>query len=53
MIIGTTPTFTLTIPNKEELNLNNAEKIYFTICQGSTKITKTSEEITIINEHTV
>lgn len=53
MIIGTTPTFTLTIPDKEGLNLSSAEEIYFTIRQGSIKITKTGEEVTIINEHTV
>lgn len=53
MIIGTTPTFTLTIPDKEELDLNNAENIYFTIRQGSLKITKSGEDIIIINEYTV
>lgn len=53
LIIGTTPTFTLTIPNKGNLNLNDAEKIYFTIRQGSLVITKTGENVNIIDEHTV
>ena len=53
MIIGTTPTFTLTIPDKEGLDLNSAEEIYFTIRQGSLKITKFGEDITIINDYSV
>ena len=53
MIIGTTPTFTLTIPDKDELDLNSAEKIYFTIRQGSLKITKSGEDIIIVNKYTI
>lgn len=53
LIIGTTPTFTLTIPDNENLNLNDAENIYFTIRQGSLIITKSGEDVTIINEYTI
>ena len=53
LIIGTTPTFTLSIKNKNNLNLYNAKKIYFTIRQGSLKMTKTDNDITIKNEYTV
>lgn len=53
LIIGTTPTFNLKISGKEELDLTEAENIYFTIRQGSIKMTKSNEDITIIDEHNV
>ena len=53
LIIGTTPTFNLKISGKEELDLTEAENIYFTIRQGSIKMTKSNEDITVIDEHNV
>ena len=53
MIIGTTPTFTLKVTDDESLDFTSVENIYFTIKQGSVSYTKTGEDITIIDEHTI
>ena len=53
LIIGTTPTFTLKVTDDETLDFTSVEKIYFTIKQGSISYTKTGEDITIIDEHTI
>ena len=52
MIIGTTPTFTLSIPEDSGVNLSNATNIYFTIRQGSIIYTKTGSDITIVDKNT-
>lgn len=52
MIIGTTPTFTLTVLD-DSLDFNEPAKIYFTIRQGSIKYTKTGEDIIIIDKNTL
>ncbi len=57
MIRGTTPTFTLKLKNKDgtpsEINLNEANNIYFTISQGQKPIVKSGEDIEIENGNTV
>ena len=53
MIIGTTPTFTLKVTDDETLDFTSVEKIYFTIKQGSITYTKTGEDITVIDAHTI
>lgn len=45
MIIGTTPTFTLTLPNT--INLGDAEHVKFTIEQFGQVITKDENDMTI------
>lgn len=45
MIIGTTPTFTLTLPNT--INLGDAEHVKFTIEQFGQVISKNETEMTI------
>lgn len=50
MIVGTTPTFTLTVQD-ENLDFNEPEHIYFTIRQGSIKYTKTGEDIIILDKN--
>ena len=53
VIVGTTPTFTIKVTDDETLNFEQTENIYFTIRQGSVKFTKTGEDISIIDEHTL
>ena len=53
IITGTTPTLTLHVSDDENLDFNEANQIYFTIRQGSVKYTKTSEDIYIVDEHTL
>ena len=57
MIRGTTPTFILKLKNKDgtpsEVNLNEANNIYFTISQGQKSITKTGNDLEIENGNTV
>lgn len=53
MIIGTTPTLTLKIPEESEADLTQATNIYFTIRQGSIIYTKTGEDITVVDAHTI
>lgn len=50
MIRATTPTFTLTLPDSSEVDLTEASKVFFTISQGSTAITK---QVTPTDAHTV
>ena len=50
MIRATTPTFTLTLPESSEADLTEASKVFFTISQGSTAITK---QVTPTDAHTV
>lgn len=40
MIRATTPTFTLTLSESSAVDLTEASKVFFTISQGSTAITK-------------
>lgn len=53
MVIGTTPTFTLTITDDDTLNFFEVETIFFTIKQGSVQYTKSGSDITIIAENSV
>ena len=53
MIIGTTPTFILSIPEDSGSDLTKANQIYFTIRQGSIIYTKTGEDITIVDKNTI
>lgn len=53
MIIGTTPTFSLSIPADSGIDFTNIPNIYFTIRQGSIIYTKTNEDITVVNSHIV
>ena len=53
MIIGTTPTFTLKMSEESEIDFSNAVEIYFTARQGSITITKSGEDITVIDPLTV
>lgn len=47
MIQGTTPTFTLTLPN--DINLEQAEHVKFTIEQWGTVVSKDETDMTISN----
>lgn len=53
MIRGTTPTFILKLKNKDgtpsDINLSEANNVYFTIAQGGKTLTKTSEDIDIVD----
>lgn len=53
MIVGTTPTFTLTVINNDDLDFNQVENIYFTIRQGSVKLTKETPDITVVAKNKV
>lgn len=57
MIRGTTPTFTLRLKNISgspcQIDLSEAKNIYFTISQGCNTITKTGEDISLVDGHTV
>lgn len=57
MIRGTTPTFTLKLKNKDgtpsEIDLNEADNIYFTISQGAKSIIKDNDDIEIESGNTV
>ena len=57
MIRGTTPTFTLKLKNKDgtpsEIDLNEANNIYFTISQNGRSIIKTGTDIEIEDGNTV
>ena len=50
MTRGTTPTFTLTLPETVDLSL--AAKVYATFKQDTKKLTKTGDDITV-GSHTV
>ena len=57
MIRGTTPTFTLKLKNKDgtpcEIDLTEANNIYFTISQGAKTITKSGEDLELSDPQTV
>lgn len=48
MIIGTTPTFTLKLKRSQDIDLNNAT-VYVTLKQGQTTITKSGQQLTIVD----
>lgn len=45
MVQATTPTFVLTLP--QEVDLSQAENVYFTVSQGMNVLTKTGDSLTI------
>ena len=47
MIRGTTPTFTLILREDSNVNLQEANNIYFTVSQGAKEITKTGADLEI------
>ena len=47
MIRGTTPTFTLKIADDSDVDLTQANRVYFTICQGAKIITKSGEQLEV------
>ena len=47
MVRGTTPTVTLRIKDKYNINLNEAIEIFFTVSQGHFSVTKTGEDVVI------
>lgn len=53
MIIGTTPTFTLRLKRTYDINLNSAQNIYVTFKQGGTTLTKTREDLLIVDSKTL
>ena len=53
MIIGTTPTLTLKLKRSYNIDLTHVTNVYVTLKQGSTIITKTSPNITLIDGKTV
>lgn len=50
IIRGTTPTFTLTVPNT--VDLTTAENVYATFRQGDKKTTKSGDDI-VVSAHSV
>lgn len=52
MIIGTTPTFTLKLKRSYDIDLTYST-VYVTLKQGQTTITKSGEQITLIDGKTV
>lgn len=50
MTIGFTPTFTWTLPAR--IDLTQAQNVYFTITQGAVSVTKTGEDVEVIDAHT-
>lgn len=53
MIRGTTPTFTLVIADDSDVDLTQANRVYFTICQGAKIITKSGEQLEVSDGKTV
>lgn len=47
MVRGTTPTITLRIKERYNVDLNEAINIYFTVSQGHFCVTKTGEDVAI------
>ena len=47
MVRGTTPTVTLRIKDKYNINLNEALEIYFTVSQGHFSVTKTGDDVIV------
>lgn len=52
MIIGTTPTFTLKLKRSYNIDLSQST-VYVTLKQGQTTITKSGQQITLIDGKTV
>jgi hypothetical protein len=53
MIRGTTPTFTLKLREDCNVNLQEANNIYFTVSQGTKEITKTGADLEIADGKTI
>ena len=53
MIIGTTPTFTLKLKKTYDVNLLTVSNIYVTLKQGTSILTKTSQDLNIVDSKTV
>lgn len=53
VIIGTTPTFTLKLKKTCDVNLLTVSNIYVTLKQGTVILTKTSQDLNIVDSKTV
>ncbi len=53
MIIGTTPTFTLKLKRTSNVDLTQANNVYATLKQGSILLTKTGQDINIVDAKTI
>ena len=53
MIIGTTPTFTLKIKKATDVDLRVVNNIYVTLKQGNITLTKTGNDLNIVDSKTV
>lgn len=53
MIIGTTPTFTLKLKKSCDVDLFLVNNIYVTLKQGAVVLTKTGNDLTIIDSKTI
>ena len=53
MIIGTTPTFTLKLKKSCDVDLFLVNNIYVTLKQGAVALTKTGNDLTIIDSKTI
>lgn len=53
MIIGTTPIFTLKLKNNCDVDLTSVSKVYVTLKQGNTLLTKSGNQITIVDDKTI
>lgn len=53
MIIGTTPTFTLKLKRTDDVDLTLARNVYVTLKQGSIVLTKTGNDISVIDAKTI
>lgn len=47
MTQGTTPTFTLTLPDDSGIDLTQAAHVYFTMSQGSAIVEKSDSDLTV------
>lgn len=52
MIIGTTPTFTLKLKRTDNVDLTHAN-VYVTLKQGNVLLTKTGNDITVVDNRTI
>ena len=52
MIIGTTPTFTLKLKRSYDIDLTTST-VYVTLKQGQTTITKSGQQVTVVDGKTV
>ena len=53
MIIGTTPTFTLRLKKVCDVDLTQVNNIYVTLRQGTIVITKTGNDLVVVDSKTV